>query len=197
MSRKILVIASDFAVSLGCGPTPCLDGYEVQFCDDAATAVQAAAVGGFDAIVVSQTATESDSLEVLRQIKAANVLAPVLIVSRNPTVEAAVAAMKEGAADYTREPCSPEELRSVLSRIEEPVSAAGPGAAQREPGHSQAFEGMLGQCPPHARGIRFDRAHCPRREHCAGDRRKRNRQGDGSAGDPSAQPSPRVPVVGL
>ena len=42
----------------------------------------------------------SDPLKVLRQLKEAGVATQVVILSRNATVEAAVAAMKTGAADY-------------------------------------------------------------------------------------------------
>ena len=42
----------------------------------------------------------------------------VIVLGNNPTVEAAVAAIKEGAADYLHEPCSAEELRAALRQIE-------------------------------------------------------------------------------
>ena len=44
--------------------------------------------------------------------------ARVIVLGNKPTVEAAVAAIKEGAADYLHEPCSAEELRAALRRIE-------------------------------------------------------------------------------
>ena len=49
--------------------------------------------------------------------------APVVIVSRNLAVEAAVEAMREGAADYLREPCTIDALRGALRRLEPPPDA--------------------------------------------------------------------------
>ena len=75
------------------------------------------------------------------------VQARVIVLGRNPTVEAAVAAIKEGAADYLHEPCSAEELRSALRRIET-IGHAGAVASEPEPTVGcQGFEGMLGSCP--------------------------------------------------
>ena len=126
--------------------------------------------------------------------------APVVVVSRRPAVEAAVAAMREGAADYLREPCSGERAAGGASRgCEQPTADSRPPMCRpsTRPPMSARFEGMLGQCPRHARRLRPDRAHRPGRQHRAGDRRKRDGQGNGGPGDPSAQPPPRHPLSGL
>ena len=117
VSRKILVIANDSTVALSCEQALSPAGYTVLFFDHPAAGVRAAMAGGFDAILVGQTAPELKPLEVLRQIKAARVGTKVVIVSRDATLAAAVAAMKGGAADYLRDPCSAEELRLALERF--------------------------------------------------------------------------------
>lgn len=148
MSRKVLVIARDSAIALNYEKALCPPGYSVHFYDHPAVGVHAAMAGGFDLILIGQTTPESDALEILRQIKTARVPTKVVIVSREATVEAAVAAMREGAADYLQEPGSAEDLRSVIDRFADsrPVDPA-PGAPAVPSEYPQGFEGMLSRCP--------------------------------------------------
>jgi DNA-binding NtrC family response regulator len=147
VSQKILVIDGDPARGLSYQQTLCPDGHDVQTCNDPAAAIRAAMSGGFDVILLSQTSSEYNTLEILRQVRAAHVPASVIIVSRDATVEAAVALMKEGTADYLRDPCSAEELRSALHRVQRRLKTAGdPPATERESPRLHDFEGMLGRC---------------------------------------------------
>ena len=65
----------------------------------------------------------------------------MIVLGSNPTVEAAVAAIKEGAADYLHEPCSAEELRAALRRIE---TAAAPADRGRDAGGAGSGRGLPG-----------------------------------------------------
>ena len=115
--------------------------------EDAAAALEAAKAGGFRLVFVVQTTPEWDAVEILHQIKSADSTIRVVIVSCQAAVEAAVAAMREGAADYLREPCSAEELRSALQRLEQLAAGLWPAAGPDDPPHEpRCFEGMLGQC---------------------------------------------------
>lgn len=147
MPRRILVIASDSAVALTYEQTLCPAGYDVQFYDDSAAGIEAAASGRFDRILICQGCPEFDLLEILRRVRAADDSAPIIVASRIASVNAAVAAMREGATDFLCEPCTAEELRSALNRSEYPVLPA-PRAdrAAKPSASSRGFEGMLGQC---------------------------------------------------
>lgn len=146
MSRRILVLADDPAAAqhyqrlLGAG------GHDVQAC--AAAVDEAAVARGVDVAFVVPPAAESNGLGVLRRLKAADSAIRVVIVSRDETVEAAVAAMRAGAADYLHEPCSAEDLEAALGRLGPaslPCPAANPAAGET---HAQrSFHGMLGHCP--------------------------------------------------
>ena len=72
----------------------------------------------------------------------------MVVLSRTPTVEAAVAAMRAGAADYLREPCSAEELRAALQRAGEAaaVAAAAPPATPSR-SSPRASRGCSASCP--------------------------------------------------
>jgi DNA-binding NtrC family response regulator len=147
MTRKILVIASEPAAGLRCQQMLCAGGYDAHGGEDAAAALEAAKAGGFRLVFVVQTMPQWDAVEILRQIKSADPTVRVVLVSCQAAVEAAVEAMREGAADYLREPCSADELRSALERLDQSAAglwhAASPEDLPREP---RCFEGMIGQC---------------------------------------------------
>jgi DNA-binding NtrC family response regulator len=70
-----------------------------------------------------------------------------VILSCEVTVEAAIEAMRHGAADFLPEPCSASELQSALRRLAQ--SAAPSPAVDKSPvpaTWTPDFEGMLGQC---------------------------------------------------
>jgi DNA-binding NtrC family response regulator len=142
------VIARDSAVALIYERALCPAGYAVQFYDQAEVGVRAAMAGGFDVILVGQTTPELDTLEILRQVKLSKVPAKVVVLSREATVEAAVAAMKAGADEYLQEPDSAEALRSAVDRFADsrPVEPA-PRMPAVPSEYSQGFEGMRSCCP--------------------------------------------------
>src|SRR5271165_7120428 len=147
MSRRILAIAGDCAVGRTCQQRLRPEEYEIKFCEDPTAAVQAAANGDFEALLVCETTSGLDTIQVVRQLREAAVQARVIVLGSNPTVEAAVAAIKEGAADYLHEPCSAEELQAALRQtqtIDAAIALA--GGAETAAGW-QGFEGMLGSCP--------------------------------------------------
>jgi len=145
VSRKILVVADDSRAGAIYQQALGSDGYDVRFSEDPAAAVAQIAAGGFDLILVAGAAAETRAAEILGQSQATDVFTPVVVLSRNATVEAAVDAMRQGAADYLREPDDPEGLRSIVQRIQTrgPTAAAMSSHTEKPEG----FEGMLGRCP--------------------------------------------------
>ena len=146
MSRRILAIAGDCAVGRTCQQMLCSEEFHIEFCENPTAAVQTALAGDFEVVVLCETTSGLDTTRVLRQLREAALPARVIVLGNHPTVEAAVAAIKEGAADYLHEPCSAVALQAALRRIqtnsrEEAVAAGAEAAAG-----CQGFEGMLGAC---------------------------------------------------
>ncbi|MGA2258161.1 MAG: sigma-54 dependent transcriptional regulator [Thermoguttaceae bacterium] len=146
MSRRILEIAGDCPVGRTCRQLLCPEEFHIEFCENPTAAIQTALAGDFEAVLICETTSGLDTIQVLRQLREAAVQARVIVLGNNPTVEAAVAAIREGATDYLHEPCSAEELHAALRRIE----TAAPtdmvvGGAEPAVG-CQGFEGMLGCC---------------------------------------------------
>jgi len=144
MVRRILRIAAE-ATAGQCPPrTAWPADCEVSRVADAPAGVRAAIAGGFDLVCIEPAATPDEALEILGRIRLVSPAPPVVILSRKLTVEAAVAAIRAGAADYLAEPDSPESLDALLRCCR---SAAGPPVpADVAAGGPVEFEGMLGQC---------------------------------------------------
>ena len=70
-----------------------------------------------------------DGIETLREIKKANPLTEVIMLTGHATVETAIEGMKLGAYDYLMKPCDIEQL---LLKVE--------GAAQKKHGHEEKIK---------------------------------------------------------
>lgn len=146
MTHRVLLVADEAPSGPGDERTIGLQGCEVQFHHDLEAAARAAAAGDFDAVLLSEGASWSATLDRLRRLKQADVAVPVVVLARNPTVEAAVQVIKQGAADYLRCPCSADELQAALGRIRARDDAA-PADSTKILARCHGFEGMLGRCP--------------------------------------------------
>lgn len=144
MARKILLVTSDAAAGQRYKHALAHEGYEVHACREVTSALDSET---FDLVLVRDDPPEVVGMEVLRQVKAGPWLAPVAILSRQPGVETAVAAIKEGAVDYRPEPCSAEDLRQTLRGLAAdlwpPTTLQVPADDTPSP---PGFEGMVGQC---------------------------------------------------
>ncbi len=148
MTCKILVIANDDGVGRRYEETLRSEGHDVTFCRPSAAESKLSHLDGFDTVLIVQTSAEFNPLELLRQARAADAKKQVVILSRLDDVEIAVEAMKEGAADFLHEPCSADELRTVLRQLEEAVPMSAHAGSLESPSRpTYGFEGILGICP--------------------------------------------------
>jgi two-component system, NtrC family, response regulator PilR len=122
------------------------DGHTVQCRELGAGEVPSATSDEFELVIAVLSASEPEPIAVVRRLKAEDNSICVIVVSRNQTVQIAIQAIREGAADYLVEPCSAEELRAAVAR----VKPAGTAVPRRSDSHGRSrlprFEGMLGRC---------------------------------------------------
>ena len=78
-----------------------------------------AACPAFDVVFLDLMMPGMTGMEVLAQIKQSGVSSEVIIITGHSTVESAVEAMKQGAADYVSKPFSPDQLKMVLKKVSE------------------------------------------------------------------------------
>ncbi len=148
--KNILVLANAASTARRYQQLLAADGHVVHTAELGAVAGPGpAGTADLDAVLAVLADADGEAVQVLRRLQRVHRALPVIIISGNDSVNGAVAAMREGAADYLREPCTADELRAALARLDtSPSPAPRPAATvDRHPTRHQ-FEGMLGQCPP-------------------------------------------------
>ncbi len=146
---RILVIDDEPVVGLSCKRSLTPEGHDVLYCEDPNEGLQAALSGAFDIILVDLMMPMIDGFEILRRVKAAGVSAEVIIITGHSTVESAVEAMKQGAADFLSKPFSPNQLQVVVGKVwERSVLLRENAALRRELEVERGFEGIIGESRP-------------------------------------------------
>ncbi|MBN2293682.1 MAG: sigma-54-dependent Fis family transcriptional regulator [Pirellulales bacterium] len=143
--HRILVIDDEPVIGLSCQRTLSPEGYEIDVYEDPRVGVDAALSGGYDVLLVDLMMPEMNGIELLRRVKEAGVDCEVVIITGHGTVETAVEAMKQGAADYLCKPFTPAQLKMVLQKVIERSSLIRENRLLRQELQlHQGFEGILG-----------------------------------------------------
>jgi two-component system, NtrC family, nitrogen regulation response regulator NtrX len=87
-----------------------LAGHEATVCDNAARALELAKARPFDLILSDVVMPGRDGLLLLEDLKAAGVVAPVVMMSGQAHIEMAVRATRLGALDFLEKPISTDKL---------------------------------------------------------------------------------------
>jgi len=160
--RKILVIDDEAVIGLGCRRVLAPGGYHVTTCLDAREGLREALSGAYDLLLVDLVMPETNGLEILKQIKAANVSSEVVIITGHSTVASAVEAMKLGAADYLSKPFSPAELKMLLQKVWQRSALIQENVQLRKELEAhRGFEGMIGNSRPMERVFALIRRVAP------------------------------------
>ena len=147
--QRILVIDDEAVIGLSCRRILRPEGYDVETRQDPAEGLREALSGRFDLLLVDLVMPGIDGLEILRQVKAAGVSSEVVIVTGHSTVESAVEAMKQGAADYLSKPFSPNQLKMVLQKVSERSALIRENVRLRQELEvHRGFEGIIGDSRP-------------------------------------------------
>ncbi|ORJ57092.1 GGDEF domain-containing response regulator [Geothermobacter hydrogeniphilus] len=90
------------------------DGYLVETVESGDAALGRIRQGGIDLVLTDMIMPGLDGLEVLRQARAMENPADVILATGHATLETAIQALKNGARDYLIKPFNPEELRHLV-----------------------------------------------------------------------------------
>ncbi len=93
------------------------EGWEVDVAEDGVTGVALFERSLHDVVVADLVMPRMDGMEVLRRVKALQPDTTVVIITAHGTVERAVEAMREGAADFIAKPFSMAQLLVRLSNL--------------------------------------------------------------------------------
>jgi response regulator RpfG family c-di-GMP phosphodiesterase len=92
-------------------------GYNVRIAGDGEQAIQLLQKESFAGVLTDLKMAKMGGMELLRSIKQLYPGLPVVMITGYPSVEIAVEAMKEGAADFITKPLRLDELSLVLTKI--------------------------------------------------------------------------------
>jgi two-component system, NtrC family, nitrogen regulation response regulator NtrX len=92
-------------------------GHETSMCDNATKAIELAKLQNFDLILSDVVMPAKGGLELLDELKALGVAAPVVMMSGQGDIETAVRATKLGALDFLEKPISTEKLLLTVDNV--------------------------------------------------------------------------------
>ena len=152
---RILVVDDEEAMRESLAAWLVKDGYRV---DTAGSGPEALGLlgedGGFDLVLADIKMPGMDGLEMLSRIREMDQDLLVIMITAYGSIETAVEAMKQGAADYLLKPFDPEALSLLVERTQarkaledENVALRAELAEQRE----AAFEDLVARSEPMAR----------------------------------------------
>jgi len=98
--------------------------FEVTEADSGSEALERIRKSRYDIVITDWVMPGMDGLSLIKQAKALDADVPFLMVTGYPSVNGAVAVMKQGASDYLSKPFSPQEFAGRVGRIVRQKSAA-------------------------------------------------------------------------
>ena len=94
-----------------------LAGHEAVVCDNAARALELAKARQFDLILSDVVMPRRDGIQLLQDLKANEITAPVVMMSGQAHIEMAVKATQLGALDFLEKPISSEKLLLTVENV--------------------------------------------------------------------------------
>jgi PAS domain S-box-containing protein len=116
-SPRVLVVDDDPDTQSNLRDILELDDYEVATAGSAAEALAVTDWEGTGAIILDRLLPDGTAEELLPRLKELAPRADVLIVTGHSDLQGAIAALRQGAADYILKPINPDALRASLARV--------------------------------------------------------------------------------
>ena len=124
-------------------------GFDVSAADSAERALELFRQEAFDLVLTDQKMANMSGLELLQAVHAINPETPVILITAFGTIEAAVAALKQGAIDYLTKPLNLEELLHRIRLVSERYRIINENRELREALQERhRIEGIIGESGP-------------------------------------------------
>jgi two-component system NtrC family response regulator len=124
-------------------------GFEVSAADSAERALELFRQDAFDLVLTDQKMARMSGLELLQAIHTINPETPVILITAFGTIEAAVAALKQGAIDYLTKPLNLEELLFRIRQVSDHYRIINENRELREALQERhRIEGIIGESGP-------------------------------------------------
>lgn len=129
--RRILLLEDDLDTQENLRDILEIDGYTVDAAAALQEAIQTADWPSYQAIIMDRRLADGLAEKLLPKVRAFAPRAAVIVVTGYPDLDGAMAALRQGAADYILKPINADALRASLTRIAE-LAAANERARQAE-----------------------------------------------------------------
>jgi DNA-binding response OmpR family regulator len=130
VTRAILIVEDDEAIATGLSLNLRLAGNEPEVARDGEQALVLLGDRGFDLVLLDLNLPRKNGLEVLSELREADNLVPVIVLSARDGETDKVAALRLGADDYVTKPFA---LAELLARIDAVLRRAAQVQAEPEP----------------------------------------------------------------
>ncbi|MBI2163580.1 MAG: response regulator, partial [candidate division NC10 bacterium] len=110
LTDKILIVDDEVDLAEALGALLGRAGYACAVCTDGARAYDAVAAESPDLVLTDLKMAGISGMDLLKRVRSHHPTLPVILLTAFATVDAAVEAMREGAADFLAKPFLPEEL---------------------------------------------------------------------------------------
>jgi two-component system alkaline phosphatase synthesis response regulator PhoP len=125
--HRILVVEDDHGIAMALEDDLRAQGYAAEVARNGVTALARASSGEFDAILLDVMLPGKDGLAVCRELRAAGVRTPVILLTAKAAEADKILGFETGADDYVTKPYSPAELmarvKAVLRRVSDELPA--------------------------------------------------------------------------
>lgn len=112
---RVLLVDDDEALLRSYARTLATDGYHIDTHVDGEAAVAAVRSGSYDAVLSDIDMPRLGGLALLERIRAHDLDLPVVLITGNPTLETAMAAVEHGALRYVPKPVESTRLRAITA----------------------------------------------------------------------------------
>ncbi len=116
-TKTILIVDDEPSMRIALSESLESCGYNVETSESGADALAKFQEGKFEVVITDMRMLGMGGMEVLRGIKKVSSRTPVIVITAYGTVNTAVEAMKEGAADFIMKPFSVEHLESIVNKV--------------------------------------------------------------------------------
>jgi two-component system, OmpR family, alkaline phosphatase synthesis response regulator PhoP len=114
-STRLLLVEDEPGLVMTLTDRLMAEGYEVESATDAATGLQAASDGAFDAILLDVMLPGGNGLDICRTLRQRGIQTPILMLTAKGQIVDRVVGLKLGADDYL---VKPFEMAELLARVE-------------------------------------------------------------------------------
>jgi DNA-binding response OmpR family regulator len=138
--KRVLIVDDEPNVRLMLQTALASVGYEITEAADGNAALELLRGPDFqcDLVLLDLLMPRMDGMELLRQLRAAGSIVPVVILTAHGSIPEAVVAMKLGAIDFLTKPTTPDALRAVVAEVIDRHAAPSGESSARERGPAQS-----------------------------------------------------------